>query len=162
MIVECHSRGDRRYSAMFARLPDGRTIEEIYQAAKRDADGKSFGGKRQAKGKTPTYLCLNGKLERCTPQLRHEFYRMLWDLYFHYNPQLLPIHCSQFRDIFSERGKVVDVNDPPLVLFSVEGGCNQARAIAQLVWIHLYPFEELYSGYSKPVQQAMEVYLHRH
>jgi len=37
---EVSSRGDRRYSAFYARLPSGTTIEKAYQAAKGSGKGK--------------------------------------------------------------------------------------------------------------------------
>lgn len=49
---ECSSRGDRRFSAFNAVLPDGRTIEEHYQC---DVKGYDPGGTnwRLGKGKPP-------------------------------------------------------------------------------------------------------------
>lgn len=49
---ECSSRGDRRFSALFARMPDGRTIEMHYQC---DVKGYQPGGTnwRLGKGKPP-------------------------------------------------------------------------------------------------------------
>lgn len=53
---ECSSAGDTRFSALFAKLPDGRTIEEAYQL-----DIKGYraitDNWKEAKGKPP----LNGK-----------------------------------------------------------------------------------------------------
>lgn len=47
---ECSTRGDRRFSALYARMPDGRTIEEHYQC---DVKGYQPGGRdwRLGKGK---------------------------------------------------------------------------------------------------------------
>lgn len=49
---ECSGRGDRRFSALYARLPDGRTIEEAYQL---DVKGYRVHGNdwRLGKGKPP-------------------------------------------------------------------------------------------------------------
>lgn len=49
---ECSSKGDQRFSALFARMPDGRTIEEHYQC---DVKGYQPGGTnwRLGKGKPP-------------------------------------------------------------------------------------------------------------
>lgn len=64
---ECSSQGDVRFSALFARMPDGRTIEEHYQC---DVKGYQPGGRnwRLGKGKPaaegvtvdlwPAYLAL--------------------------------------------------------------------------------------------------------
>jgi len=49
---ECSSKGDRRFSAFYAVMPDGRTIEEHYQC---DVKGYDVGGQqwRLGKGKPP-------------------------------------------------------------------------------------------------------------
>jgi hypothetical protein len=49
---ECSSHGDHRFSALFAVMPDGRTIEQHYQC---DIKGYEPGGKnwRIGKGKPP-------------------------------------------------------------------------------------------------------------
>lgn len=49
---EVSTRGDRRFSALNARLPDGRTIEQHYQC---DVKGYDPGGLdwRKGKGRTP-------------------------------------------------------------------------------------------------------------
>lgn len=51
---ECSSKGDKRFSAFSAKLPDGRTIEEHYQC---DIKGYDVGGTnwRLGKGKPPLY-----------------------------------------------------------------------------------------------------------
>ena len=55
---EVSSKGDKRFSAFNARLPDGRTIEEHYQC---DVKGYDIGGKnwRLGKGKPPLNHCSN-------------------------------------------------------------------------------------------------------
>lgn len=52
-FLECSSRGDQRFSAFSARLRShgGRSIEEVYQAAKVFEDGSTGLGWRDAKGK---------------------------------------------------------------------------------------------------------------
>ena len=49
---ECRSKGDKRFSALFAVMPDGRTIEQHYQC---DVKGYQPGGTnwRLGKGKPP-------------------------------------------------------------------------------------------------------------
>lgn len=49
---ECSSKGDQRFSAFFAYLPDGRSIEQHYQC---DVKGYQPGGRnwRLGKGKPP-------------------------------------------------------------------------------------------------------------
>lgn len=45
---ECSSKGDKRFSALFAKLPDGRTIEMHYQC---DVKGYDPGGRDWKLGK---------------------------------------------------------------------------------------------------------------
>lgn len=75
---ECSSKGDRRFSALYARLEDGRSIEEHYQC---DVKGHDPGGTnwRLGKGKPP--------LDRGVDTLGK--YRGLWFRYLMLNPQLV-------------------------------------------------------------------------
>ncbi len=77
---ECSSKGDKRFSALFARLEDGRTIEEAYQL---DVKGYRHVVSHwtQAKGQPP----LNGKtrLELLVD------YIDLWDKWAMENPELI-------------------------------------------------------------------------
>ncbi|MDR5839349.1 hypothetical protein [Caballeronia sp. LZ034LL] len=51
---ECSSIGDKRFSALFAKMPDGRTIEQWYQC---DIKGYDIGGTnwRAGKGNAPHF-----------------------------------------------------------------------------------------------------------
>ena len=77
---ECSSHGDQRFSALFARLKDGRTIEEAYQL-----DVKGFreitGNWREAKGQPAR----NGK----THSELWADYLKLWELFALENPELI-------------------------------------------------------------------------
>lgn len=75
---ECSSHGDTRFSALFATLPDGRTIEEHYQC---DVKGYNPGGTnwRDYKGKPP----LNPETN-----LWHEYLK-LWCEWADHNPDLI-------------------------------------------------------------------------
>ena len=66
---EVSSSGDKRFSALFARLNDGRTIEEAYQL---DIKGyrKITNNWREAKGKPPLNNISKDKL--------YELYKNLW------------------------------------------------------------------------------------
>lgn len=77
---EVSTAGDKRFSALNARLSDGRTIEEAYQL---DVKGYRAPGKtwRDGKGKPP----LNGK----TQQKLWEDYRALWMRWAFENPELM-------------------------------------------------------------------------
>ncbi len=100
--LECSSRGDRRFSALFARLIryDMRTIEDLYQSAKvfdRTTPGVGPDGHilnwRDAKGKTPINLVEVGVL-----------YHNLWRWYLEENPHLIQIllDASGLSDMFGQ------------------------------------------------------------
>lgn len=52
-FLECSSRGDKRFSAFYARIKKygNKTIEELYQAAKVFEDGSTGLTWREAKGR---------------------------------------------------------------------------------------------------------------
>ena len=77
---ECSSHGDPRFSALYARLADGRTIEEAYQL---DVKGyRSLGSNwRLGKGKPPLVAQSHAVLWAA--------YRALWGTYLAENPQLI-------------------------------------------------------------------------
>lgn len=75
---ECSSKGDKRFSALFAVMPDGRTIEQHYQC---DVKGYQPGGTnwRLGKGKPP--------LDK-TKDLWEE-YLSLWETWANNHPELM-------------------------------------------------------------------------
>lgn len=94
---ECSSKGDKRFSAFNARLPGGRTIEEVYQC---DIKGYDPGGTnwRLGKGKPPldttvdlwdAYLELWWKWASVNSQLMDEL------------RQLALAHNGSLRDCFA-------------------------------------------------------------
>ncbi len=95
--LECSSKGDKRFSAFFARIKccGNKTIEEIYQSC------KVFEGRitnlsiKEAKGKQAINM-----------EFAHKVYSMLWDIYLDENPELLPILQSStgVSDIFGQEG----------------------------------------------------------
>jgi hypothetical protein len=101
---EVSSQGDKRYSALFARLPDGRLIEDAWGQAKGYADG------RAAKGK---------------PALTKDFdywgqYKGLWGQWAQANPGLMDelAQASQGQPLVDRFAKTEN---------------NQARALAELL-----------------------------
>src|SRR5579884_3386565 len=92
-LLSCYSSGDRRFSALFARLPAGyagetsRTIEQVYQGAKRDWRGQPIA---QPKGTRPALLWIERGLYVCSNGFRHAFYTSLWDLYLREYPACSP------------------------------------------------------------------------
>ena len=95
--LECSSRGDKRFSAFYARLKayDNRSIEEIYQAAKVFEDGSTGLSWRQAKGRKPVNI----------DEVRR-LYSYLWDMYIIENPELLQVllDASGVSDMFGQKG----------------------------------------------------------
>lgn len=102
--LECSSKGDRRFSAFYARLRsyDNRSIEELYQAAKVFENGETGLGWRQAKGRKPVNL---GEVQ--------QFYSQLWDQYLVENPELVPVllTASGVSDIFGQAGHVCQATE---------------------------------------------------
>lgn len=95
--LECSSKGDKRFSAFYARLRcyGGRSIEEIYQAAKVFEDGSTGLTWKEAKGRKAV------NQEECAA-----LYSRLWDLYIDENPELLNVlkASSGVSDIFGQPG----------------------------------------------------------
>lgn len=98
-FLECSSRGDRRFSAFFARV-DGRSIEEHYQRAK--LLDPPVGHWRSAKGRT----ALNGAEVRL-------LYATLWDRYIDENPALWAVlrQATGVSDIFGQPGSVCQATE---------------------------------------------------
>lgn len=93
--LECSSRGDNRFSAFFARLPDGVSIEELYQASKIFSDGSTGLSIREAKGRHPVNII----------DVR-ELYSRLWDLYISRHPELMDVlvKVTGLSDQFGQPG----------------------------------------------------------
>lgn len=95
--LECSSRGDKRFSAFYAKIKSrgSRSIEEIYQAAKIFEDGSSGLNWRTAKGRSPV------NKEEVT-----SLYARLWDEYIEENPHLLATlkEVSGVSDMFGQKG----------------------------------------------------------
>lgn len=97
--LECSSRGDKRFSAFYARIEfrGGKTIEELYQ------NFKLFPGMvqglpiKEAKGRHPI------NMDAC-----RAFYSQLWDEYFREHPELLLVikDYNGFSDVFGQEGHV--------------------------------------------------------
>lgn len=95
--LECSSRGDKRFSAYYAKLEGDpgivKSIEEWYQSFKIFEDGNPKTNWKDAKGKKPI------NVDECK-----ELYSYLWDLYFKRNPELIEIikQYKGFTDIFGQ------------------------------------------------------------
>lgn len=101
--LECSSRGDKRFSALYARIcsRNFNSIEEIYQSAKRFPPGPDvdmFGQLtdwRKAKGKLPINLTEVVQL-----------YETLWREYLAQSPDLIHtlVKASGLSDMFGQPG----------------------------------------------------------
>lgn len=107
-VLECSSKGDKRFSAFYAKVSafgSFNSIENHYQLSKRFGDFTPLNWK-DAKGKTPTHIELNGKQYEL--ELLSQWYKLLWLRYLDNNPSLVE-YASQFdeyNDIF--KGKSIN------------------------------------------------------
>jgi hypothetical protein len=96
-FLECSSKGDKRFSAFFARLKqfNYQSIETIYQAAKVFENGDTGLDWQAAKGRRAI------NQDEVTM-----LYGALWDLYIEENPELLEVlkKASGLSDIFGQPG----------------------------------------------------------
>lgn len=103
-FLECSSKGDVRLSAFSARLRfhGGRSIEEIYQAAKVFEDGSAGLTWREAKGRRAVNM----------DEVR-TLYGRLWDAYIGENPQLLDVivQASGLSDMFGQPGNACQATE---------------------------------------------------
>lgn len=117
---ECSSKGDRRFSALYARMPDGRTIEEWYQC---DIKGYDLGGTdwKKGKGQPPRFAYPGDQL--------WQFYLNLWRIWAIRNSTLLPELLEHAREKGGMLRDSFTSNSPSSI--------NQARALAQILneWI---------------------------
>lgn len=115
---ECSSKGDIRFSAFNAKMPDGRTIEQWYQC---DIKGYDIGGTnwRLGKGKPPMFAFPDNQL--------WEMYLNLWRMWALHNAGLV-IQLS----------KLAEEHNNCLSDCFATSNINQARALAQIIndWVH--------------------------
>ena len=107
---ECSSIYDRRFSAFYARLEDGRTIEQHYQC---DIKGYDVGGTNWKAGKG------NPPLVDISYDEQWKQYKQLWVKYFELNPELLMAIRMSGRTTMTDSFATSDI--------------NQARAIAEIL-----------------------------
>ena len=106
-FLECSSRGDKRFSAFYARIRfrNNKTIEELYQRRKTFLiDGQMVSGLsiKEAKGRFPI------NMEDCK-----SFYTQLWSEYFQENPELYDVirQYNGFTDVFGQAGHVCQASE---------------------------------------------------
>lgn len=103
-VLYCDSRGDKRFSAFYAKVNlDGiiDSIENFYQNSKRDEYGNIPG-----KGRKVSYMVFRSK--KLPANKLTDFYKYLWKLYFQQNPELLE-YASQFEEFIDRfKGKCIN------------------------------------------------------
>jgi hypothetical protein len=107
-ILECSSKGDKRYSAFYAMVKVFGNIDSIenhYQLCKRfnNIIPQTW---RNAKGKQPTHIHINGK--DYDIKYLSMFYKLLWVKYLDQNPELVEYaeQFDDFHDIFKGKNTV--------------------------------------------------------
>jgi len=93
--LECSSKGDKRFSAFYAKFPNGKSIEEMYQAYKVFEDGSTGLSIKEAKGR-----------KAVNQEKAAWWYSHWWDIYISQNPELLEVlkQASGLSDIFGQEG----------------------------------------------------------
>jgi hypothetical protein len=104
---EVSSKGDKRFSAFYAKVGDGNSIEYHYQVTI-----KGYNSIKEGKGKPP-----KNDIDK---ELQWELYKSLWVIYFNLHPELLKELLmlpdgTTFTDMFAT------------------SDINQARAICEIL-----------------------------
>lgn len=103
-VLYCDSRGDKRFSALYAKVNLNGVIDSIenhYQNCKRDELGNIPG-----KGKPVSYMVYQDK--KLPASKLSDFYKYLWKLYFIENPDLLE-YASKFNEFIDRfKGKAIN------------------------------------------------------
>lgn len=108
MILECSSKGDKRFSALYAKVKvfgvyD--SIENHYQNCKRDINNQVVG-----KGKKVYKMVIEKTKEtiELSPSFLTAYYKLLWCAYLDANPNLVE-YASRFNDYHDTfKGKAVN------------------------------------------------------
>lgn len=109
---ECSSVGDRRFSALFAKLEDGRTIEQHYQC---DVKGYEVGG-------------TDWRIGKGRPSLRHNSQEELYLDYFRLWEKWAYDNLDCMRDLYRVSKEYRILTD----CFATTP-INQARALADML-----------------------------
>lgn len=114
--LECSSAGDRRFSALYAKVSvfgHIDTIENHYQLCKRWEHRPAPVTWRDGKGKKPDYVEIRGR--KLDARFARQFYALLWFKYLQQHPELVA-YARKFTH-FTDR-------------FATKGGISQADMIA--------------------------------
>ena len=103
-VLECSSKGDKRFSAFYAKVVAFNTLDSIenhYQCSKRSYDGGHV-----RKGSPVDHMMLNGiKLD---VRFLTQWYNLLWIKYLDNNPKLVDV-LGQYEDYTDKfKGKAIN------------------------------------------------------
>lgn len=123
-FLECSSRGDKRFSALFAKVKmlGNLTIEHTYQAFKVLPDGTSGNPIEKAKG-----------LPAQNAELASKLYKALWVIYIiKENPHLIPVLTQAFglSDTFGQRGHCCQATE----LWYIRGVIVEGLPVEELLY----------------------------
>jgi len=150
MILRCDSKGDHRFSALYAYL-GVRTIEQWYQDAKRNENGYPY---KKPKGEQATFLLLDATYIPAII-IQHEYYLLLWHAYLRKHPTLLEYAATfeGFQDVFDgHRGMIYE----PSATYPQADRCTQSEAIAHLVYLHRTKTKHNYPKILRHVWRVIE------
>lgn len=108
-ILECSSKGDKRFSAFYAKVKVfgyEDSIEGHYQSCKRNKEGHIAGkGRKVELMVIPTDIGKSFKLE---PRFLTAYYKLLWCCYLDAHPELVEYASAydDYNDMF--RGKAIN------------------------------------------------------
>ena len=102
--LECSSKGDKRFSAMYAKVElfgVTDTIENHYQKSKRDAAGQPV-----KKGQPVDHMVLNHR--KYPAEMLTDWYVLLWVKYLDQNPELVEYaqQFEEFTDMFRAKSTI--------------------------------------------------------
>lgn len=121
-ILECSSKGDKRFSAFYARVKVfgfEDSIERHYQSCKRNKEGNIAGkGKKVELMVIPTNT---GKSFKLKPKFLTAYYKLLWCAYLDAHPDLVEIASAydDYNDMF--RGKAINCQADVIRQYIKEG-----------------------------------------
>lgn len=132
-ILECSSKGDKRFSAFYARVTAFGvfdSIENHYQLSKRFGDFVPSSW-RDAKGKNPTHIELSGKQHDL--EMLSQWYKLLWVRYLDNNTHLVEYasQYDEFNDIF--KGKSINCQADVVRQYVKEGRESVLKDCAKLM-----------------------------
>lgn len=133
-VLECSTKGDKRFSASCANVEVFgvvNTIEKHYQLCKRfDGSDTPPDDWRYCKGKTPSHIILNGM--KLDSKYLSQWYKALWLNYLDRNPDLVEYASTfdDYNDIF--KGKSVNCQADVIRQYIKEGRESLVRDTQEL------------------------------